>query len=109
MPKENQTDPTKKFVPRFLPWLLGLAMLVVYFATLNHWVTLANLMPVAKASGFVWQPDFYNPLLFLATLPFHWLPAAKIPRGRWNLKLRATRCTPLASSAEASVSPCSPW
>ncbi len=79
MPKENQTDPTKKFVPRFLPWLLGLAMLVVYFATLNRWVTLANIMPVAKASGFVWQPDFYNPLLFLATLPFHWLPVAKIP------------------------------
>ena len=32
-------------------------------------------------------------------------PAPTIPRGRWYLKLRAVRRTPLASRAEASVSP----
>jgi hypothetical protein len=32
-------------------------------------------------------------------------PAEKMPRGRWYLKLRATIRTPLASSAEAKVSP----
>src|SRR6266542_2615096 len=32
-------------------------------------------------------------------------PAVKMPRGRWYLKLRATRRTPLASSAEARLSP----
>ena len=51
MSQNNQADPTKHFAPRFLPWLLGLAMLVVYLGTLNHWVTLANLLPVAKVSG----------------------------------------------------------
>ena len=54
MPKEIQTDPRKNFVPRFLPWLLGVVMLVIYWFTLNHWVTLLNLGQVAAVSGWVW-------------------------------------------------------
>jgi tetratricopeptide (TPR) repeat protein len=79
MANNNQTDPRKQFAPRFLPWLLALAMLTVYGLTLNHWVTLANLLPVANVSGFIWQPEFYNPLTFLFTYPFRWLPPAEIP------------------------------
>ena len=79
MANENQSDPKKHFAPRVLPWLLALAMLVVYGCTLNHWVTLANIVPVAKVSGFFWQPEIFNPLLYVFTYPFHWLPAAKIP------------------------------
>ncbi len=79
MPNENQTDPRKNFVPRFLPWLLGGVMLAVYWLTLNHWVTLLNLGPVAAVSGWMWQPQVFNPLTFLVTLPFRWLPAAQIP------------------------------
>ena len=62
-----------------MPWLLGAAMFVVYGLTLNHWVTLANIVPVAKTSGYFWQPEFYNPLTYLVTYPFRWLPEAKIP------------------------------
>src|ERR1039458_8313694 len=79
MPKENQTDPRKNFVPRFLPWLLGAMMLVIYWFTLNHWVTLLNLGQVAVVSGWDWRPQIFNPLTYLATLPFHWLSAAHIP------------------------------
>jgi tetratricopeptide (TPR) repeat protein len=80
MANNNQTtDPRKQFAPRFMPWLLALAMLAVYGLTLNHWVTLANLLPVAKVSGFIWQPEFLNPLTYLFTCPFRWLPVAKIP------------------------------
>ncbi len=79
MPNENQTDPRKNFVPRFLPWLLGGVMLMVYWFTLNHWVTLLNVYQVANVSGWIWQPQIFNPLTFLATLPFRWLPAAHIP------------------------------
>jgi tetratricopeptide (TPR) repeat protein len=79
MSNNNQSDPTKHFAVCFLPWLLGLAMFVVYAVTLNRWVTLANLLPVSKVSGFIWQPDLHNPLLFLATLPFRWLPVAQVP------------------------------
>ena len=80
MPKENQTDPKKQFSLRALPWLLGAAMLAVYLLTLNPWVSLANILPVAKVSGFMWQPNLFNPLLFLATLPFRLLPTAVIPQ-----------------------------
>ena len=76
---KQPTDPRNHFAPRFLPWLLAGVMLLIYGLTLNHWVTLANLVPVAKVSGFVWQPEFYNPLLFLVTYPFRWLPTATIP------------------------------
>jgi tetratricopeptide (TPR) repeat protein len=79
MPKENQTDPRTNFVPRFLPWLLGGLMLVVYWFTLNHWVTLLNLGQVAGVSGWIWQPQLFTPLTYLVTLPFRWLPAAHIP------------------------------
>ena len=79
MPKDNQTDPRKDFAPRLLPWLLGAVMLVVYWFTMNPWVTLLNLGQVAAVSGWVWQPQIFNPLTYLVTLPFHWLPAAQIP------------------------------
>jgi tetratricopeptide (TPR) repeat protein len=79
MPNENQNNPTKIFPVRWLPWLLGAVMFLVYLLTLNRWVTLANILPVSKISGFMWQPEFYNPLTYLATLPFRWLPAAKVP------------------------------
>jgi tetratricopeptide (TPR) repeat protein len=79
MPKESKSDPRKNFVPRYMPWLLGGVMFAVYWVTLNHWVTLANLAQVATVSGFVWQAQLFNPLTYLATLPFRWLPAAHIP------------------------------
>src|ERR1700761_6518495 len=79
MPKPKQTDPRKNFVPRFLPWVLGLVMLVIYLCTLNRWVTLLNVEEVSKASGWTWQPEISAPLQYLLMLPFHWLPAAKIP------------------------------
>ena len=79
MPKNNQTDPRKGFVPLVLPWLLGALMLGIYCFTLNRWITLLNLGPVAQVSGFVWQPQLFGPVMYLATLPFHLLPAAKIP------------------------------
>jgi tetratricopeptide (TPR) repeat protein len=79
MPNENQNDPTKNFAVRGLPWISGAVMFVIYLATLNRWVTLANILPVSKISGFLWQPEFYNPLTYLATLPFRLLPAAQVP------------------------------
>jgi hypothetical protein len=62
-----------------LPWLLGAAMLLAYCLTLNRWVSVLNLGPVEVVSGFIWQPQFYNPLAYLVTYPFRWLPAAQIP------------------------------
>jgi len=79
MPKDQQTDPRNNFVPRYLPWVLGGAMLVVYGFTLNHWVTLMNINQVASVSGWTWQTQIFYPLSWLATLPFRWLPAAHLP------------------------------
>lgn len=79
MANKNQSNPKNQFAPRIMPWLLALAMLLVYGLTLNHWVTLANILPVAKVAGYSWEPNFYNPLVLLTTYPFHWLPEAKIP------------------------------
>jgi len=79
MPKQNQIDPRKNFVPRFLPWLLGGVMLAFYWFTLNRWVNVQNLGEVATISGWVWQPQLFGPLQFLATYPFRWLPLAQIP------------------------------
>lgn len=79
MPKDNQIDPRTNFVPRFLPLLLGAVMLLVYWFTMNHWLTLANVGPVAQVAGWEWQPSLLFPLTFLFTLPFRWVPAAQAP------------------------------
>jgi len=79
MMMDAQTDPRKSFVLRVLPWLLAAMGMVVYLLTLNHWVSLLNLTAVADASGWNWQPAVYEPLSFLVTYPFHWLPATQIP------------------------------
>ncbi len=79
MTMDAQTDPRRNFVPRLLPWLLAAVALVVYLLTLNYWVSLFNLNAVARVSGWMWQPEVYNPIFFIVTQPFHWLPAAQIP------------------------------
>jgi tetratricopeptide (TPR) repeat protein len=79
MANNPQSDPRDNWMLRLTPWLIAFAMLGVYVLTLNHWVTLGNLLSVSRVSGFLWEPDLYNPLQFLVTLPFRWLPAAKIP------------------------------
>src|SRR5271170_5555901 len=79
MPKEDQRDPRNNFSVRYLPWLLGGAMLAVYVATLNPRVNLLNLSWVATVSGSCWQAQLSNPLLYLVTLPFHLAPPGKLP------------------------------
>jgi tetratricopeptide (TPR) repeat protein len=79
MAREKRTDPLKTFAPRYLPWLLAAAAFAVYWLTLNRGVSLINLGAVAHISGWVWQPEFLNPFLFLVTCPFRSLPPAEIP------------------------------
>ena len=79
MATEIRTDPRRDFVPRRLPWLLAAAMLLVYWLTLNRWVSLFNVASVAKISGWTWQPEMLNPITFLVTFPLRWLPATVIP------------------------------
>jgi tetratricopeptide (TPR) repeat protein len=79
MTTDIQKDPKKSFAVRFLPWLLGAVMLLIYGFTLNHWVTLLNIGQVATISGQMWQPQLFGPLTFLATYPFRWLHPAQIP------------------------------
>lgn len=79
MPNQNKPESEINFVPRFLPWLLGGVMLVVYWFTLNHWVTLLNVRQVAAVCGWAWRPPIFYPLTYLVTLPFRELPAAQVP------------------------------
>jgi tetratricopeptide (TPR) repeat protein len=76
-----QTDPRRGFVPRLLPWLLVAVALVVYLSTFNHWISLLNLAPVARTSGWMWQPEVFNPVSCVVAYPFSWLPATQIPLG----------------------------
>jgi tetratricopeptide (TPR) repeat protein len=79
MTTETRIDPRKNFVPRILPWLLAAAALAAYWFTLNRWVSLPSLEAVANISGWTWQPQLVNPLQFLVTYPFRWLPATQVP------------------------------
>ena len=52
---------------------------MLFLLTLNRWITLFNLDAVAKVAGWTWQPECYNPLVFLVTYPLRWLPVAVLP------------------------------
>jgi tetratricopeptide (TPR) repeat protein len=79
MPTEIKNDPRHDFTRRILPWLVAAVMLVVYYLTLNPWVSLINIETVARVSGWTWTPDFGGPLFHLVMLPFRMLPAGAIP------------------------------
>jgi len=75
----QELSPQKKFVPARLPWVVAGGALLVYLLTLNHWVSLSSLWPVARASGWDWRPELLGPLYWLVTWPFHFLPLKTIP------------------------------
>ena len=72
MPTELRQE--KRFVGSLLPWLLAAAMLVLYLLTLNRWVSLDNIRAVAKTADWLPGASLFNPLYYLFTYPFHWLP-----------------------------------
>src|SRR2546428_12305156 len=69
----------RNFVTARLPWLVGAGGLMVYLITLNKWVSLLNLEPVARISGWSWQPALHQPLTWLVLFPFRVLPEPWIP------------------------------
>ena len=69
----------RRFVQDGLPWVVGAGALVVYLVSLNHWVTLISVGSVARVNGWEWPPALSQPLLFLLSYPFRWLPAAWVP------------------------------
>ena len=93
MPDDTLNDPRRNFVPRFLPWLLGAAIFALYWLTVNPWVSLLNIGAVAQTTGLMWQPQVYNPLTYLATLPIRWLAPASVPL---VLNLFAAACAALS-------------
>lgn len=79
MTMAREASPENKFVAAVLPWLAAAVAGLIYLLTLNHWVSFSSLLPLAKTSGWVWQPSFTDPLYWLVTYPFRWLPSAAIP------------------------------
>src|ERR1051325_10468279 len=79
MTMQNALGQERKFVPAVLPWLLAAAALIVYLLTLNHWISLDSAGYVARAVGQLWNEELYQPLFFLATFPFRFLPARLVP------------------------------
>src|SRR5581483_853748 len=84
MTSHNEPAPAEKsFVASKLPWDAAAAVMVVYFVTLNRWVAVKNVSDVALASGWDLSPELlspvFNPVWYVVTLPFHWLPATWVP------------------------------
>jgi tetratricopeptide (TPR) repeat protein len=92
MTMEQETGSKRNLVPVLLPWLVAAGALVVYLTTLNRWVSFGSLLPVAKLSGWTWQPDLCGPLFWLVSYPLRWLPAHLIPLA---LNLIAAVCAAL--------------
>src|SRR5438552_175982 len=79
MTTEQHSSPRLWFVPGILPWLVAAGALALFLATLNRWISFNSLALVAKVSGWSWSPELSEPLYWLVTYPFRWLPAKAIP------------------------------
>jgi tetratricopeptide (TPR) repeat protein len=79
MTMPNEPGLEKNFVHSRLPWIIAAAAAVVYLLTLNHWLSLTNLLNAARISGFSWNPELHGPLYYLVTFPVRWLPAKHVP------------------------------
>ncbi|MDB6110324.1 MAG: Tetratricopeptide repeat protein, partial [Pedosphaera sp.] len=79
MTNERESNPSRSFVNSKLPWLLAAGMFVAYLITLNHGISPVNLRTIVVADGLNWKPNLLAPLTYLATWPFHWLPAGIFP------------------------------
>ncbi|HXP62126.1 MAG TPA: tetratricopeptide repeat protein [Dongiaceae bacterium] len=79
MNKSEVHSERRRFVLVILPWIVAAAALLVYLATLDHWVSLNSLLAVAKLSGWTWQPELTGPLYWALTFPLRWLPPQTIP------------------------------
>jgi tetratricopeptide (TPR) repeat protein len=75
----DEATSENRFVGAVLPWVIAGAAALVYLLSLNHWVSFSSLLPVARTSGWIWQPSLTDPLYWLVTYPLRWLPAATIP------------------------------
>ena len=89
---EHKSYSGKKIAPAVLPWVVGITAVLLYLATLNHWISSFNLNSVARINGWYWQPNLINPLFALVTYPFHLLPAKLVPMA---LNLFAAMCAGL--------------
>ena len=52
MTMENDSIAGQSSLIRRLPWLVGLAGLILYFVTLHPWVSVTSMGQVAKVAGY---------------------------------------------------------
>ncbi len=83
---DETTPAPRPYTVRILPWILGVAFLVLYLATLNPWVTPTNVMLVGQILGWESDPPYSEPLMYL----LGWLVRAfPVERAAWALNLLA--------------------
>lgn len=86
MTADQKISTSKKPQISLLPLLVTLGGIILYAATLQHWVTLSSLPTISKITGWDWHPaplpwrqTPVTPLLLLLTLPIRIFPLAWEP------------------------------
>ena len=79
MTTQNEPTQENKFVRKYLPWLVAVAGLIFYLATLNHWFSMNNIAQAARITKDQPGAELYSPLYYLATYPLNWIPAHRVP------------------------------
>ena len=67
------------FVRTKLPWIAAAGVFILFLVTLNQWVNLRSMPLVSRVAGWDWALPAQQPLFFLVTYPFSWLPESIQP------------------------------
>src|SRR5436190_11331733 len=76
---QDSTPSKKALATRFLPFLIGAGVFILFVFTLNHWVSLQSVGNIARVSGWLWRAQLEQPLIAVLFFPFRFLPEAWIP------------------------------
>ncbi len=75
----NDAGAAKSFVRARLPWIAGILAAAVYLLTFNHWLSLKDLEPFARATRQSWYTGSFAPVFNLVTTPFKWVSEPLVP------------------------------
>src|SRR5262245_14575195 len=76
---DDVSESSRRFVPRFLPWIIAAVGLVLYLGTLCGSINHLNLDTISQLGGWMWELPWGLPLTYALAYPFKLVSEPQYP------------------------------